>query len=59
MQLKLQGKGVKKRKKEKESKKERKKYEEEPIDISESNQRNMLKIVTGGVCHLACIFNSV
>lgn len=30
-----------------------------PIDISYSNQGNMLKYVTGEVRHLACIFNSV
>lgn len=30
-----------------------------PIDISHSNQGNMLKYVTGEVRHLACIFNSV
>lgn len=46
-QLKLQGKGKKKKK------------GFEPIDISQSNQGNMLKYVTGGVRHLACIFNSV
>lgn len=40
-------------------KKKKKRRSFEPIDVSHSNQGNMLKYVTGKMCHVTCIFQCV